>query len=69
MQSKVCEIDAYKQCLTNAFLTSSQGAAAMPGGDSEVKDIPIAECVAYGVGEVQQRMEDEDEGVYEPIPK
>ena len=56
----------------------------MPGEASEVKDIPIAECAAYGmvgthptkgdysvspsfpggVGEVQQRMEDEDE----PIP-
>ena len=56
----------------------------MPGEASKVKDIPIAECAAYGmvgthptkgdysvspsfpggVGEVQQRMEDEDE----PIP-
>ena len=25
MQSKVCEIDAYKQRLNNAFLTCSQG--------------------------------------------
>jgi len=56
IQFKVCEIDAYKEHLTNAFLTSSQGAAAMPGGDSEVKDIPMAECMAYGtVGTHQTR--------------
>jgi len=61
----------------------------MPERETEIKDIPMAECMAYGrvgthqtrgdysvspsfpggVGEVQKRMEGEDKGVYEPIPK
>ena len=44
-------IEDYTQRAFNYILSSSQRAAAMSGGSSEVKfkeEIPMAECVAYG---------------------
>ena len=39
-------------------MTFSEGAGVMSGGASEIKDIPMAECMAYGTLGTQQEGED-----------